>query len=155
MHNQRKYFQPLFINFYKGTHNMLTLPTTGITRNLISRVSIAASSLLLIAACASTPPPTEEISAAERSMLDAEQARVAQYALPELQEARNKLTAARTAVKNEDMVLAKRMAEQASVDIQLASAKAELAKAEAVNDDLTKNIDVLKQEMNRNTGDAQ
>jgi hypothetical protein len=88
-------------------------------------------------------------------MLDAEQARVAQYALPELQEARTKLTAARTAVKNEDMVLAKRMAEQASVDVQLASAKAELAKAEAVNDDLTKNIDVLKQEMDRNMGDQQ
>jgi predicted nucleic acid-binding Zn-ribbon protein len=88
-------------------------------------------------------------------MTDAEQARVAEHALAELQEARTKLSAARTAVKNEDMLLAKRMAQQASVDIQLASAKAELAKAEAVNDDLTKNIDVLKQEMDRNTGAQQ
>lgn len=135
---------------------MLTLPsTTRITRNLIPRILLTAGSLLFIAACASTPPPTQEISAAEQSMTDAEQARVAEHALPELQEARTKLSAARTAVTNEDMVLAKRMAEQASIDIQLASAKAELAKAEAVNDDLTKNIDVLKQEMDRNTGDQQ
>lgn len=134
---------------------MLTLPTTRRARNLIPRVFITAGSLLLIAACASTPPPTQEISAAEQSMTDAEQARVAEHALPELQEARTKLSAARTAVKNEDMLLAKRMAQQASVDIQLASAKTELAKAEAVNDDLTKNIDVLKQEMDRNTGAQQ
>jgi hypothetical protein len=134
---------------------MLIPLTTRRARNLIPRVFITAGSLLLIAACASTPPPTQEISAAEQSMTDAEQARVAEHALPELQEARTKLSAARTAVQNEDMVLAKRMAEQASIDIQLASAKAELAKAEAVNDDLTKNIDVLKQEMDRNTGAQQ
>jgi hypothetical protein len=116
---------------------------------------ITVCSLLLIAACASTPPPTAEITAAEQSMTDAEQARVAEHALPELQEARTKLKAARTAVTNKDMLLAKRMAQQASVDIQLASAKAELAKAESVNANLNKNIDVLKEEMNRNTGDSQ
>jgi putative cell wall-binding protein len=110
----------------------------------------------LLVACASKPQaPTLEISAAEQSMVDAEQARVAEYALPELQEARTKLSAARTAVQNENMVLAKRMAEQASVDIKLASAKSELAKARDVNDDMKKNIHVLKQEMNRKMGDQQ
>jgi Domain of unknown function (DUF4398) len=144
------------INLFLKENIMLTLlNTTKRTRNLIPRVLITASSLLLIAACASTPPPTREISAAEQSMTDAEQARVAEHALPELQEARTKLSAARTAIKNEDMVLAKRMAQQASVAIQLASAKAELAKAEAVNDGMTKNIDVLKEEMDRNTGAQQ
>jgi Domain of unknown function (DUF4398) len=114
------------------------------------------TSLLLLAACASKPlPPTQEISAAEQSLTDAEQARVAQYALPEMQEAREQLSASRAAVLKEDMVLAKRLAQQASMNIKLAAAKAELAKAEAVNTDMTKNIDVLKEEMQRKSGDAQ
>lgn len=114
------------------------------------------TSLLLLAACASKPlPPTQEISAAEQSLTDAEQARVAEYALPEMQEAREQLSASRAAVLKEDMVLAKRLAQQASMNIKLAAAKAELAKAEEVNTDMTKNIDVLKEEMQRKTGDAQ
>lgn len=128
----------------------------GGTRASIPHFLALAASLLLLAACATKPlPPTQEISAAEQSLTDAEQARVAEYALPEMQEAREKLSASRAAVKNEDMVLAKRLAQQASIDIKLASAKAELAKAEAVNTDMTKNIDVLKEEMQRKTGDEQ
>jgi hypothetical protein len=110
---------------------------------------------LFLTACASTPPPTKEISAAEQSMVDAEQARVAQYALSELQEARSKLAAARTAVLNEQMEDAKRLAVEASAGIKFASAKAELAKAEAVNADMQKNIRVLKEEMQRTSGEQQ
>ena len=114
------------------------------------------ASLLLLAACASKPlPPTQEISAAEQSLTDAEQARVAEYALPEMQEAREQLSASRAAVLKEDMVLAKRLAQQASMNIKLAAAKAELAKAEEVNTDITQNIDVLKEEMQRKTGETQ
>jgi hypothetical protein len=114
------------------------------------------TSLLLLTACASTPlPPTQEISAAEQSLTDAEQARVAEYALPEMQEAREQLSASRAAVLKEDMVLAKRLAQQASMNIKLAAAKAELAKAEEVNTDMTQNIDVLKEEMQRKTGETQ
>ncbi len=114
------------------------------------------TSLLLLAACASKPlPPTQEISAAEQSLTDAEQARVAEYALPEMQDAREQLSDARDAVLKEDMVKAKRLAQRASMNIKLAAAKAELAKAEEVNTDMTKNIDVLKEEMQRKTGDTQ
>jgi len=114
------------------------------------------TSLLLLTACASKPlPPTQEISAAEQSLTDAEQARVAEYALPEMQEAREQLSASRAAVLKEDMVLAKRLAQQASMNIKLAAAKAELAKAEEVNTDMTQNIDVLKEEMQRKTGETQ
>lgn len=115
----------------------------------------AIACVFLICGCASTPPPVQQISAAEQSLSDAEQARVAEHSLPELQEARTKLSAARAAVQNEEMLLAKRLAEQASIDIKLASAKAGLAKAEAVNADMEKNIDALKQEMQRNTGGSQ
>lgn len=120
------------------------------------RTMIGIGALAVLAACTSTPqPPNMEISAAEQSMTDAEQARVAEHALPELQEARVKLKVARTAVQNEDMLLAKRMAEQASIDIKLASAKSELEKARSVNEDMNKNNNVLEHEMNRNMGDTQ
>lgn len=126
------------------------------SRGLVSRLVIISSFSLFMAACASTPePPAQEINSAEQSLLDAEQTRVGEYALPELQEARFKLNAARDAVKSEDMVMAKRMAEQASMDIKLASAKADLAKAQAVNDGMRENIHALKQEMNRNSGEQQ
>jgi hypothetical protein len=130
-------------------HSLITASKKGFIPYLL----IAGTSLLMLSACASTPPPpTQEISAAEQALTDAEQARVAEYSLPEMQEARDKISASHTAVKNEDMVLAKRLAQQASLDIKLASAKAELAKAEAVNADMSKNTDVLKEEMQRNTG---
>jgi len=123
---------------------------------LLPRLFIIVSLGLLLPACSSTPlPPTQEISAAEQSLMDAEQARVGEYALPEMQEARAKMSSARAAVKSENMVLAKRLAQQASADIKLATAKAELAKEQAVNEDMKKNIHVLKQEMNRNTGGQQ
>lgn len=137
--------------------NLLThIAVTRGTRISIRRLLVLGTSLLLLAACASKPlPPTQEISAAEQSLTDAEQARVAEYALPEMQRAREQLADSRAAVLKEDMVLAKRLAQQASMNIKLAAAKAELAKAEQVNTDMTKNIDVLKEEMQRKSGDAQ
>lgn len=114
------------------------------------------SGVLLLSACASTPPPpTQEINAAEQAMVDAEQARVSQYASPELQEARSKLAAAREAVLQEEMVKAKRLALEASAGIKLASAKAEYAKAEAVNADMQKNLHILKEELQRTSGEKQ
>ncbi|MGQ0700902.1 MAG: DUF4398 domain-containing protein [Panacagrimonas sp.] len=106
-----------------------------------------------LAACASVPlPPTQQLQAAEQAIGNAEKARVADYASPELGQAREKLTAARTAVAAEDMVLAQRLAEQSRAEAELAMAKAEAAKAKTVNDEMKKSIDTLKQEMQRNTG---
>lgn len=128
----------------------------GEQRNLIVSFLVAAAVILMLASCASTEvPPTKEINSAEQAIRDAEQARVTDYALPELQEARSKLSAARVAVTEEKLITAKRLAQQSSIYVELAFAKAELQKAQAVNADMEKNINVLKQEMNRNTGDQQ
>ena len=117
------------------------------------RLGAAAAALLALAACASTPvPPTEALQAAETAISNAEQARIADYASPELGVAREKLTAARAAVEKEEMDLAQRLAEQSRAEAELASAKAEAAKAKAVNDEMRKSTDSLKQEMQRNTG---
>ena len=120
-----------------------------------SQVGVAglALAMLALAACASKPlPPTEALQAAEQAISSAEKARVADYASPELGMARDKLAAARTAVEKEEMVLAQRLAEQSRVDADLATAKAEVAKAKLVNDEMKKSTESLKQEMQRNTG---
>ncbi|MFA5628261.1 MAG: DUF4398 domain-containing protein [Thiohalomonadaceae bacterium] len=121
------------------------------------RLATAAAGLLMLAACASNPPqpPTAQLQAAEQAIASAERDRVADYASVELSEARDKLRAAYSAVQQEKMELAQRLAEQSRVDAELASARAEAARAEVVNDEMRKSIDMLKQEMQRNTGDRQ
>jgi hypothetical protein len=116
-------------------------------------MAIGVAALLMLSACATVPqPPTEALQGAEQAIANAEQARVADYASPELGQAREKLTAARAAVQEEKMVLAQRLAEESRVDAELASAKAEAAKAKTVNDEMRKSTETLKQEMQRNPG---
>lgn len=96
--------------------------------------------ILLLGACASTPAPQAALQAAEMAITSAEQARVADYAAPELGEARSKLTAARTAIQEKDMVLAERLAEQSRLGAELAIARVEVEKTKAVNDEMRHRI---------------
>lgn len=112
------------------------------------------AALVTLGACASAPrPPAQHMQAAELAITNAEQARVADYASLELNQAREKLLAARNAVQQEDMVLAQRLADEARVKAELASAKAQMIEAKLVNDEMQESINTLKQEMTRNTGE--
>ena len=116
-------------------------------------LAAALAGFLALAGCATTPePPTQALQAAESAIASAEQARVADYASAELRQAREKLAAARTAVRDEEMVKARYLAEESRVHADLASAKAEEIKAKAVNDEMQKSIETLKQEMRRVSG---
>lgn len=120
------------------------------------RLVMAMMSLLAVAACASAPvAPTASLQAAEQAITMAEQARVADHASLELSQARDKLAAARVAVQKEDMALARRLAEQAFVDAELATARAAEIKARTVNTEMKESTEILKQEMDRNTGTPQ
>lgn len=113
---------------------------------------IAGSLFLVLAACSSTPlSATDEMLKAERTIARAEQDRVGQYAASELAEARQKLQAARSALLLRDVVNADRYAEQASLDAELAVARADLAKANRVNEEMTNSQSILQQEMLRKT----
>jgi hypothetical protein len=110
----------------------------------------------LISACAAAPiAPTAELQAAESAIKAAEQARVADYASPDLAEARNKLNAANAALQLKEMDMARRLAEQARVDADLALARSQATKAKVVNDEMLKGTKSLKQEMQRTTGEQQ
>jgi len=109
--------------------------------------------LLTLGACASTPkPPTQALQAAEIAITTAETNRVQDYASSELNQARENLAAANRAVQDEDMVHAQRLAEQSRANAELATARTDMLKAKAVNDEMQKSIDTLRQEMQRNTG---
>ncbi len=120
------------------------------------RFSLTVAGLLTLSACATEPlPPDQELQSAALAITHAEQARVADYASPELGEARDKLAAANAAAQQKNMVDAKRLAEQSRVDAELATAKAEAIKAKTVNDEMKKGTRSLEQEMQRNTGITQ
>ena len=142
----------------RHTHQIAILkqPHHSAMRSLPATVLSVLGSVALtfmLSACASEPkPPTQALQAAELAISNAEQARIADYASPELGEAREKLTAARLAVEKKDMIAAQRFAEQAQVDADLATAKQGVAKAKTVNDEMSKSTSTLKQEMQRNTG---
>lgn len=117
------------------------------------RFVASAALVLAITACAAAPvPPNRELQAAQTAIDSAEQARVADYASPELGQARDKLSAARSAVQQEDMAGARRLAEQSQVDAQLALARTQATKAKMVNEEMLMSTQSLKQEMQRNTG---
>ncbi len=117
--------------------------------------ALALSSTLIVGCSSPAKVPDQALQAAELAIQNAERERVADYASPELGSARDKLSAARTAVANEKMVAAERLAEQARADAELATAKAAAAKAQEVNEDMKKNINALEQELQRNSGGTQ
>lgn len=125
-------------------------------RSTSLRVMAVAASAYALAACAAQPlPPTEALQAADQAIASADKARVADSSSPELSAAREKITAARSAVQEKKMVLAQRLAEQARVDADLALARIEANKANTVNTEMMKSNNSLNQEMQRNTGDTQ
>ncbi|MDO9471119.1 MAG: DUF4398 domain-containing protein [Nitrosomonas sp.] len=137
------------------THRLTRMKVIGVHGSLLQRMT-AVAILFSLVACATVPqPPNQELAAAETAINSADQARAVDFASAELQEARTKLAAARAAVQQEKMILAQQLAEQSRVDAELALAKAEAIKAKEINDEMMKSTDVMKQEMQRNTGDKQ
>ena len=122
------------------------------------RLCVAAGltgALMLVTACASVPPElTASLDAAKVAIANAEKADASHYAGAELSEAREKLALADGAVKDESMIQAERLAQQSRVEAELASARTAAAKAEAVNEELSRGTDALVEEMDR-AGDQQ
>ena len=126
-----------------------------ITRPLLTRwqkhLVLSGSGLIMLTACSSAAkPPLAELQAAERAISNAERAQVIRYSSVELNTARNELQAAQSAVADKDMAQAQRLALQAQLSAELALVRAELSKAQAVNQDMLQSIKALQQEAQRN-----
>ncbi|MFO7858556.1 MAG: DUF4398 domain-containing protein [Ectothiorhodospiraceae bacterium] len=114
-----------------------------------------ATGLLLLTACASTPvAPTASLTEARDAIARAEQTGGRQYAGTELDEAQQKLAMAESAVDEMDMGEAERLAEEAQVTAELASARTASAKAAEVNREMGRSAEALTEEMRR-TGEQQ
>jgi hypothetical protein len=113
-------------------------------------MSGAACALLLAAACASVPAaPDASMNAARMAISNAERADASHYAGAELGEARQKLALADGAVRDEDMVLADRLAQEARVEAELAYARTQATKAAAVNEEMGRSTEAMMEEMER------
>jgi hypothetical protein len=84
---------------------------------------------LWLAACASVPPPTEQLAASRAAIESAEVAGANKTAPVEIAQAREKFTAAQLAVNKGENEHARRFAQEALVDAQLAQAKASTARS--------------------------
>ena len=90
-----------------------------------------------------------KISESERDIGVAKQSNATQSAQFELKTAEDKLAQAKTALAAEDYEGARRLAEQASVDADYARAKALSAKSKKTAEDMAKNIEKLRGEIDR------
>lgn len=111
--------------------------------------SLVACSLLFMS-CASTKPPTQKIAQTEAAIKQAEQVGAQDYAPLEIREARKKLERARKLVGEEEYEKASLLADEATVDAELAEIKSLSGKAQKAVNELRKSIKILKEEINRN-----
>ena len=96
-------------------------------------------------------PPLETLSQAELAVQEANQITASQYAPVDLQTAREQLDRAKQAMDDEEYDEARRLAEQALVNAQLAEAKAGAEKARQAAAELQKSIQTLRAELERTT----
>ena len=120
----------------------------------MTALSAVLGAALLATACASDPP-TAQLEAAQQAIADAERVEAGKHAADELSQARTKLSSANTAVESNDMDQALRLAEEARVDAELASARTAALKAQSVNDELQRGSEAVMEEVQRQTGDPQ
>ena len=121
------------------------------------RLRILAPTLALFSAmvCAGTPPdPAPNLQAAQLAIANAERVDAASHAAAELAEARSKLASAQHAVDEKKMVAAAQLADEARAEAELAAATSDLAKANAVNQDIKQSTATLIEEMQRKTGES-
>jgi Domain of unknown function (DUF4398) len=109
-------------------------------------VMVMMLAMLALGACSSVPAPEQQLANADTAVREAEEANAASEAPAPLRRAQDKLTQARAAMQAEEYVDARRLAEQAAVDAELAEVQARSTVAEENVEELRKSIELLRQE---------
>jgi hypothetical protein len=120
-------------------------------RRWIRPTVAAVSAALLLGACATrmNTPPVEEMTTARAAITQAEAAGAGQLAPVELLAARGKLVKADAAVQEKQYDQARRLAEQAAADAQLAERKARADRARMAVAELESSNAALQRETDR------
>ena len=109
--------------------------------------TIAIGIALSLAACAGTPAPEAEMARADLAVNQAEDAAAATHAPGPYALAQDKLERAHEAVADGDNLEARRLAEQAAVDAELAEAQARSAVARQNAQELRANIETFREDV--------
>lgn len=118
------------------------------------------TALLLVACgvgagCATQGPvPTEQLTRARTLVEQADKADAQRYAPADLQRAHDELSSADKAVNDHKYDDARRYAENAQVDADLASARASSGEAQRAAREVDRSIDSLRQESERHASDS-
>jgi hypothetical protein len=134
---------------------MHELSGSSLCRRIVAAAGVVLASVLLVACMTSAAEaPTASLAAARDAIASAEQSDARRYAGAELDQARQKLDQAESAVSAERMGEAKRLAEQSLITAELAVARTASAKAAEINRQMGRGADALDEEMKR-MGDQQ
>ena len=103
----------------------------------------------VFAGCSTARPPSDTIAVAELGVQQARKSTAPQYAPLELRLAVDKLDQAKRAIENEDYTRARRLAEQALVDAQVAESKADSENARQRVRQTRQALETLRRELSR------
>jgi hypothetical protein len=131
------------------THEKRSYRTMAV--NTLTALAAASTVLLTLGGCASTPMPTAQLAVAEAAVQRANTTSTQESAPAELATAVGKLARARSAVTAGDATLARRMADEATVDAQLAEQRAAAKRAALAAGESETAARVLREEINRKT----
>ena len=109
---------------------------------------LVASAACLTSACSSVPPPREQM-AVSKSAVERASGPAGSEAPVELARARDKLERANLAMGSRDYDEARRLAEQAEADANLAEARARSVRAAQALQEVRESIRMLREEMTR------
>lgn len=105
-------------------------------------------STILMACASSGEMPTQAQNAAESAITQAEAANAREFEPVLLNRARNKAADAQELIASEEFGEAEKLLEQATVDAQLAAARAETAQAREAVEEIDRSIEQLRQRLN-------
>jgi hypothetical protein len=118
----------------------------------LSKSAVAFSAaVVLLAACASNPVADEKIAVAKVSLQRAEGSGAPEFAPVELASARDKLARAEKANTDHDLRPATMLAEQATIDAQLAEATAQQQRSHKAAVEYDASMQALRQESMRSS----
>ncbi len=119
----------------------------------IFRASLALALVVGLSACGSKAPrPVSELALADAALQNAELAGAGEHAPIELREAYEKKEQADLAMKREQYKKAYHLTNQAAVDADFARAKAEAEKSRLALEEARKNIELIRTESVRTSG---
>lgn len=119
-----------------------------------ARLSTMTAAALLVAAgmagCASQPKPTAQLVRASTLVSEAEKDGAQRFAAADLQRARDELSNAQTAESDGKYANARRLADRAAADADLASARASSGKSQQSAEQVRRSLDTLRQQLQQN-----